>query len=120
MLLVEDKSLGGLYIRDPKLPKPIACSGISNPHEVHCRLGHPSLSLLKKLFPQISSISSLNCESCQYAKIHRMHLSPRVKRASVPFELIHSDVWGPCLVMFPIRFKYFVTFLLLLLMISPM
>ena len=40
-----------------------------------------------------------------------MHLSPRVnKRASTHFELVHIDVWGPCLVMFPIGFKYFVTF----------
>ena len=54
---------------------------------------HPSLSLLKKLYPQFSSLSSLNCESCQYAKLHLVHLSPRVnKRASAPFELVHLDV----------------------------
>ena len=47
----------GLYILDPELPKPIASSGIASPHKVHCRLGHPSLSLLKKLFPQFSSMS---------------------------------------------------------------
>ena len=40
-----------------------------------------------------------------------MHLSLRVsKRVSAPFELVHSDVWGPCPVMSPIRFKYFITF----------
>ena len=40
-----------------------------------------------------------------------MHLSPRVnKRAFAHFELIHYDVWGPCLVMSPTGFKYFVTF----------
>ena len=40
-----------------------------------------------------------------------MHLSPRVnKQASAPFELVHSDVWGPCPVMSPTGFKYFVTF----------
>ena len=40
-----------------------------------------------------------------------MHLSPRVnKQASAPFELIHSDIWGPCSVMSPTGFKYFVTF----------
>ena len=40
-----------------------------------------------------------------------MHLSPRVnKRASTPFELVHSDVWGPCPVLSPTWFKYFVTF----------
>ena len=39
-----------------------------------------------------------------------MHLSHRVnKRASAPFELVHSDVWGPCSVLSPIGFKYFVT-----------
>ena len=54
----------GLYILDLGLSKPIACSGIVNPLEVHCRLGHPSLSMLKKLFPQFSSLPSLNCESC--------------------------------------------------------
>ena len=101
----------GLYIFNLELPKPIACFGIVSPHEVHCRLGHPSLSLLKKLFPQFSSMSSLNCESCQYAKLHRMHLSPRVnKQASTSFELIHSVVWGSCPVMSPTGFKNFVTF----------
>ena len=40
-----------------------------------------------------------------------MHLSPKVnKRASNPFELVHSDVWSPCSIMFPTGFKYFVTF----------
>ena len=40
-----------------------------------------------------------------------MHLSTRVnKQASAPFELVHSDVWGPCPIMSPTGFKYFVTF----------
>ena len=40
-----------------------------------------------------------------------MHLSPRVnKRASAPFELVHYDVWGPCPVLSPTGFKYFVIF----------
>ena len=67
--------------------------------------------LLKKLNPQFSSLFSFNHESCQYAKLHRVHLSPRVnKQASAPFELVHSDVWGPCPVLSPTGFKYFVTF----------
>ena len=82
-----------LYILDLELSKPIAYFGIANPLDVHYRLGHPFVFLLKKLFPRFSSLSSLNCESCQYAKLHRVHLSPRVnKRASAPFELVHSDV----------------------------
>ena len=84
---------GGLYILETEMPKYVACSRVVTSFELHCRLGHPSFSLLKKLYPQFSSLSSLNCESCQYAKLHHVHLSPRVnKRASTPFELVHSDV----------------------------
>ena len=40
-----------------------------------------------------------------------MHLSPKVNnRASAPFELVHSEVWGPCPVVSLTRFRYFVTF----------
>ena len=44
-------------------------------------------------------------------KHHRLPSSPRVnKRANAPFELVHSYVWGLCPVVFPTRFRYFVTF----------
>ena len=40
-----------------------------------------------------------------------MYLSLRVdKRVSALFELVQSDVWGPCPVMSPTGFKYFVTY----------
>ena len=101
----------GLYILETEVPKFIACSRVVIPFELYCRLGHYSLPQLKKLYLQFSSLSSLNCESCQYAKLYRVHLSPRVnKRASAPFELVHYDVWGPCPVMSFIEFKYFITF----------
>ena len=93
------------------MPKSVACSGVVTPFELHCHLGHPSLSLLKKLYPQFSSLSSLNCELCQYAKLHCVHLSPRVNnRAFSPFELVHLDVWDQCPVVSPNGFQYFVTF----------
>ena len=101
----------GLYILDPIVPRPIACSRVTTQFETHCRLGHLSLPLLKKLCPQFSSLLSLDCESCQFVKHHRLSYSPRVnKRASAPFELVHSDVWGPCPVVSPTGFRYFVTF----------
>ena len=93
------------------MPKSVACFGVVTPFELHCRLSHSSLPLLKKLYPQFSSLSSLNCESCQYAKLHRVHLSYRVnKRAFAPFELVHYNVWGSCPVLSLTGFKYFVTF----------
>ena len=102
---------GGLYILDTEVLKSVACFEVLTPFELHCRLGHPSLSLLKKLYPQCSSLSSLNCESCQYAKLHCVHLSYRVNnRASAHFELVHLDVEGPCPIVSPMGFQYFVTF----------
>ena len=105
------REFGGLYILDPTIPRPIACSGVTTPFETHCRLGHPSMPLLKKLCPQFSNLLSLDCESCRFAKHHRLSYSPRVnKRTSAPFELVPSDVWGPCPVVSQTGFRYFVTF----------
>ena len=105
------REFGRLYILETEVSKFVACYGVVTSFELHCHFGHPSLSLLKKLCPQFSSQSSLNYESCQYVKLHHVHLSPRVnKRASAPLELAHSDVWDPYPVMSPTRFKYFVTF----------
>ena len=60
---------GGLYILDPTVLRPIAYSRVIIPFETHCRLGHLSLPLLKKLCPQFSSLLSLDCESYQFANI---------------------------------------------------
>ena len=102
---------GGLYILDPIVPRSIACYRITTPFETHYKLGHPSLPLLKKSCPQFSSLSSLDCESCQFSKHHHLSSRPRVnKRVGFPFELVHSDVWGPCPIVSPTGFRYFVTF----------
>ena len=103
---------GGLYSLDHTVSRPVACYGVTTPFETHCRLGHPSLPLLKKLCPQFSSSSLLECESCQFTKHHRLHSSPRVnKRPSAPFELVHSDVWGLCPIVSPTGFRSFVIFI---------
>ncbi|KAL6331587.1 hypothetical protein AAG906_011527 [Vitis piasezkii] len=87
----------GLYILDEWVPRPVACVSTAFPVEAHCRLGHPSLPVLKKLCHQFENLPSLDCESCHFAKHHRSSLGPRInKRAESLFELVHSDVWGPC------------------------
>ncbi|XP_059295583.1 uncharacterized protein LOC132048919 [Lycium ferocissimum] len=86
-----------LYILDEYEPRVATYPGVVSLFEAHCRFGHPSLPMLKKLCPQFQSISSLDYESCQFAKHHRSTLDLRVnKRVESAFELIHSDVWGPC------------------------
>ncbi|KAL0541786.1 hypothetical protein IC582_021843 [Cucumis melo] len=84
---------GDFYLFDHQVSQAVACPVVPSPFEVHCRLSHPSLFVLKKLYPEFRSLSSLNCDSCQFAKFHHLSSSPRVnKRASAPFELVHSDI----------------------------
>ena len=45
------RETGGLYILETKVPKFVASSRVVTPFELHCHLGHPSLSMLKKLYP---------------------------------------------------------------------
>ena len=41
----------GLYILDHAAPRLVTCPRVTTPFEMHCRLGHPSLPLLKNLCP---------------------------------------------------------------------
>ncbi|RVW85872.1 Retrovirus-related Pol polyprotein from transposon RE2 [Vitis vinifera] len=76
------------------------------------RLGHPSLSKFQKMVPSFSSLSSLACESCQLGKHTRVSFPKRLNnRAKSPFELVHTDVWGPCRTASTLGFQYFVTFI---------
>lgn len=62
----------------------------------HRRLGHPSFSYLKFLFPSLTkNISSFNCESCVLAKSHKHSYLSSTSHNREPFALIHTDVWGP-------------------------
>ena len=71
---------GGLYILDTQVPRSIACPSVLTPFEAHCWLGHPSLPFLKKLYPQFHNVSSLNCESSEFAKHYRLFFIPRVNK----------------------------------------
>ena len=64
----------------------------------HKRLGHPPFSLVKSMFPSLflhHSVESFKCDVCELAKHHRVSFTPSSKRSVEPFDLIHSDVWGP-------------------------
>ena len=69
---------GGLYILDLAVPRPIICFRVTTSFETHYRLGRTSFLILEKLCPQFSSLSSLDYESCQFAKHHRLSSRLRV------------------------------------------
>ena len=58
-----------------------------------------------------SSISSLCCVSCELGKHHHATFSSRVNsRSSSPFELVHSNIWGPNHMPSIKGFRYFLLF----------
>nr|GFB51002.1 putative ribonuclease H-like domain-containing protein [Tanacetum cinerariifolium] len=62
----------------------------------HRRLGHPSVSYLHTLFPDLFPLNKPStCETCILAKSHRQHFKPKNTRVKAPFSLVHYDVWGP-------------------------
>ena len=79
---------------------------------IHSCLGHLSLSKFQKMVTRFSPLSSLACESCQLRKHTRVSFPKRLNnRAKYPFELVHTDVWGPCRTASTLGFQYFVTFI---------
>ena len=64
----------------------------------HCQLGHPSMKILRVMFPNLCKTikdSSLFCEACQLAKHKRISFPFRGIRSEIPLYRIHSDIWGP-------------------------
>ncbi|XP_040362272.1 uncharacterized protein LOC112202395 [Rosa chinensis] len=80
----------------------------------HRRLGHPSFGVMKKSMPSLFlgvSESSLHCETCALAKSHRSSYPSSFHSSTMPFELIHSDVWGPSKHSTLSGMRYFVLFI---------
>ena len=64
------------------------------------------------MVPHFSSLSLLECESYQLGKHTRVLFPKRLDPGTKsPFELVHTDVWGPSRSTSTLRFRYFVTFI---------
>lgn len=80
----------------------------------HKRLGHPSFSYLKKLFPGLfkgCENYNFSCETCIYAKSHRASYPSSMNKTSTPFEPVHSDVWGPSPINSKLGYRWYVLFI---------
>ncbi|KAM1703262.1 hypothetical protein ACFXTN_026308 [Malus domestica] len=79
----------------------------------HRRLGHASFGYLKKLLPSLFSgisESDFRCNDCILAKSHRTSYHLSFNKRTVPFELVHSDVWGPSPIVTQQSLRWFVIF----------
>ena len=80
----------------------------------HQRLGHPSVSYMKHLFSKMIfnlDISEFSCPTCILAKSHRVSYPANSNKSSIPFALIHSDVWEPTPCSDNSGFRWFVIFI---------
>jgi hypothetical protein len=78
----------------------------------HQRLGHPSsgpLQALTKLHSEISFDSSHVCEICPLAKQTRLVFPASLISSQAPFDLMHSDIWGPFRIKSHSGARYFLT-----------
>lgn len=105
---------GKLYyfpIKQQAVTNVVGVSSMPNAMQWLSRLGHPHLNKLKVLVPNLGNVSHFNCETCQLSK-HRSESSPSqsLSKSSQPFDLAHSDVWGPLNAPNVRKFRYYVIF----------
>ncbi|KAL3373126.1 hypothetical protein AABB24_005224 [Solanum stoloniferum] len=64
----------------------------------HLRLGHPSVGVMKHMFPlknKVTIVVHQDCSICPLAKQCRLKFHISSSKSSRIFELIHLYVWGP-------------------------
>ena len=90
----------------------IVCTSMDTPLLIHSCLGHPNISKFRVMVPRYSSLSSIECESCQLGKHTLVPFPKRLdQQTKSHFELVHTDVWGPSRTESTLGFRYFVTFI---------
>ncbi|KAJ9548438.1 hypothetical protein OSB04_020981 [Centaurea solstitialis] len=119
--------LGDLYVVDELRVSGVAASSVdlssfrlSHSSSVfylwHVRLGHVSASRLQFLastgaLGQLKSCDISDCSACKLAKFSALPFNKSMSCSSAPFDLVHSDVWGPSPVSSKGGSKYYVSFI---------
>jgi transposase InsO family protein len=81
---------------------------------IHRRMGHTSFSLLERLYLlkyEKADKQKLVCDECEFEKHTRSSYVRSRSRSSQTFDLVHSDVWGPCSTTEINGHKFFMTFI---------
>lgn len=82
----------------------------------HQRLGHCAYDIVAKALQGSNIIFNPKksfhlCQSCSFAKMHRLPYSPSSSEHNTPLALIHSDLWGPAPITSTNGFVYYVSFI---------
>ena len=81
----------------------------------HLRLGHINQNRIQRMIKDgilgpLENESLPLCESCLEGKMTKRPFSAKGVRATVPLDLVHTDVYGPINVQVRGGYKYFITF----------
>ena len=116
-----DREIKGLYyfdddaIREKQVQVAKKVPSMSNEIRLwHWHLGNPNFLYLKRLFPSLFkniNMSQFNCEVRELAKHQCYVFRAHPYKKSVPFTLIHSDIWGPSRVLNFSNTRWFISFI---------
>ena len=92
--------LDSLHLPSSSVPVPHCHAVVLPSHQWHHRLGHPcparlSFLVRRGLLGAVSPRSDVVCHGCKLGKQLQRPYQSSLSRSSAPFELVHSDVWGP-------------------------
>ena len=125
-ILYQDRKEGSVYPNypyqasrlylSPKACNKVSRSSVFNKTLWHMRLSHPNDQALHSFFPRVKSVQNntnvveQTCTHCLYGKMHKLSFPHYDFKASSPFDLVHSDLWGPAHVVSVNGFKYYIFF----------
>jgi hypothetical protein len=105
----------GAILPESSFPKSFHTSATDASSKLwHSRLGHPQQIVLhhvlhKHLSLPVSHNNSV-CSHCLAGKMHQLPFPKSVSITTRPFEIVHSDVWGPAPITSLNGTRYYVTF----------
>jgi len=82
----------------------------------HSHLGHVSSSRLRFLastraLGNLKTCDISDCSGCKLAKFSALPFNRSISISSSPFDLIHSDVWGPSPIVTREGSRYYISFI---------
>ena len=93
-------------------------SGYVSANILHNRLSHPSKHVIQIILKNNCLLSahvdkSIHhfCDVCRLRKLHQLHFSVIEIKTKCPLELVHTDFWGPSLVLSIDGYRYYIFFI---------
>jgi histone deacetylase 1/2 len=88
---------------------------VSEFHKWHLRLGHVHSSAISAVLnlckiPVSNKFANESCSFCCIGKSHRLHAPMSQTVYTQPFEVIHTDLWGPAPFDSHDGYRYYITF----------